>query len=194
MREAEDEYVLAKRWREYEDCAAAQMFANPHLRLAPRFRPSAAPSGEDCDVPLRLSGDCMSRPTADPATRPVRTTSARLTPRRRPTGALTTGPRRSASNVSRRGRPSSGCLCHRPVHKSRSGSARSRGFVHGRFPRLAREPAHVHVVDQSLAQLNRRATVLTLHGPHHARPPAQRVRSSPKKSQSQSSTIEASGS
>jgi hypothetical protein len=53
-----------------------------------------------------------------PAASRACTTSARLTPGRRPTGARAARPRRSASNASGSGRPSSGCLRRRLVHKS----------------------------------------------------------------------------
>ena len=69
-------------------------------------------------VPLRLSGDCMSKPIANSAAALARTKSACLAPEQRLTDALAAPPRRSASNASGRGRPSSGSLRRRSVHKS----------------------------------------------------------------------------
>jgi len=69
-------------------------------------------------VPLRLSGDCMSKPIANSAAALARTKSACLAPEQSPTGAFAARPRRSASNASGRSRPSSGGLRCRPLHKS----------------------------------------------------------------------------
>ena len=69
-------------------------------------------------VPLRLSGDCMSKPIANSAAALARTKSACLAPEQRLTGALAAPPRRSASNATRRSRPSSDYPRNRHVPKS----------------------------------------------------------------------------
>ena len=69
-------------------------------------------------APLRLSGDCMSKPIACSAAILARLKSACLAPEQRLTGALAAPPRRTRSNASGRGRPPSGSLRRRSVPKS----------------------------------------------------------------------------
>ena len=69
-------------------------------------------------APLRLSSDCMSKPTANPVLALARTKSACLAPGQRLPADLAAHRSRSAENASGKGRPPSGSLRRRSVPKS----------------------------------------------------------------------------